>query len=121
MMTSFGLCCRVYQSAWCLSSKVAREQGTLDVTMRSMRQNLETVAVALVVLPCGAATGAAQPVAAGTGTFEAHGDVGATPKAGSVEYDSASGEYRVTGGGAQTWRSTAAFQAGRESGPARVT
>jgi len=78
--------------------------------MHSMRQNLKTVAVALLVLACGAATGAAQSVAAGTGIFEAHGDVGVTSKAGSVEYDSASGEYRVTGGGANIWSTTDAFQ-----------
>jgi TolB protein len=44
------------------------------------------------------------------GIFEAHGDVGKNPKAGSIEYDSASGEYRVTGGGANLWEKVDAFQ-----------
>ncbi len=44
------------------------------------------------------------------GIFEAHGDVGENPKAGSIEYDSASGEYRVTGGGANLWEKVDAFQ-----------
>jgi regulation of enolase protein 1 (concanavalin A-like superfamily) len=101
---------RVYQSDPRARSKRGPEQGTLDVTMRGMRQNLETVAVAFLVLGCGAATGVAQPAGGGLGAFEAHGDVGATPKAGSVEYDSASGEYRVTGGGANIWSTTDAFQ-----------
>ena len=43
------------------------------------------------------------------GVFEAHGDVGETPKQGSVEYDAATGEYRVTGGGANIWSTTDAF------------
>jgi TolB protein len=44
------------------------------------------------------------------GIFDAHGDVGETPKQGSVEYDAATGEYRVTGGGANIWSTTDAFQ-----------
>jgi TolB protein len=44
------------------------------------------------------------------GAFEAHGDVGENPKAGSIEYDSASSEYRVTGGGANLWEKVDAFQ-----------
>src|ERR1700682_1376446 len=43
------------------------------------------------------------------GAFEAHADVGETPKQGSVEYDAASGEYRVTGGGANIWSTIDAF------------
>ena len=41
--------------------------------------------------------------------FEAHGDVGETPKKGSVEYDPATGEYRITGGGANIWATADAF------------
>lgn len=44
------------------------------------------------------------------GPFESHSDVGDTPKKGSVEYDSSSGEYRITGGGANMWAATDAFQ-----------
>jgi hypothetical protein len=44
------------------------------------------------------------------GLFESHSDVGDTPKKGSVEYDSSSGEYRITGGGANMWAATDAFQ-----------
>src|SRR3954471_12960538 len=35
--------------------------------------------------------------------FESHGDFGVTPKTGGLAYDAASGEYRVTGGGANIW------------------
>src|SRR2546425_8029565 len=85
-------------------------QGTLDVTMRGMRDNCKTVAAALLVFGCGAATGVAQQVGGGKGIFEAHDDVGVTPKQGSVVYYSAAGEYRVTGGGANIWSTTDAFQ-----------
>lgn len=37
------------------------------------------------------------------GTFESHADVGNTPKHGSADFDAATGEYRVTGGGANIW------------------
>ena len=43
------------------------------------------------------------------GPFESHSDVGNTPKKGSVEYDSSTGEYRITGGGANMWEATDAF------------
>lgn len=43
------------------------------------------------------------------GVFEAQGDVGENPKAGSAEFDMASAEYRVTGGGANIWASVDAF------------
>ena len=46
----------------------------------------------------------------GVGIFEAHGDVGENPKAGSVEYNATSGEYRVTGGGHNMWEKVDAFQ-----------
>lgn len=44
------------------------------------------------------------------GVFDGHGDVGETPKAGSVEFDAAKGEYRITGGGANIWAAADAFQ-----------
>src|SRR5579872_6658605 len=44
------------------------------------------------------------------GLFENHGDVGETPKAGSASYDAATGDYRLTGGGANMWATTDAFQ-----------
>ena len=43
------------------------------------------------------------------GIFEAHSDVGDNPKAGSAAYDTASREYRITGGGANLWGPTDAF------------
>jgi TolB protein len=43
------------------------------------------------------------------GLFESHSDVGETPKKGSVEYNSSTGEYRITGGGANMWAATDAF------------
>src|ERR1700719_5419386 len=47
--------------------------------------------------------------AAGIGIFDSDGPVGDTPKKGSVEYNAATGEYRVTGGGANIWAATDAF------------
>jgi TolB protein len=47
--------------------------------------------------------------AAGIGIFDSDGSVGATPKKGSVEYNAAANEYRVTGGGANIWAATDAF------------
>ena len=43
------------------------------------------------------------------GLFEAQGDVGVNPKAGSAVYDAATGEYRVTGGGENMWAAADAF------------
>lgn len=48
-------------------------------------------------------------LAAATGLFDGQGDVGETPKAGSVEYNAATREYRVTGGGANVWAAKDAF------------
>lgn len=44
------------------------------------------------------------------GVFEANTDVGVTPLAGSAKFDAATGEYRVTGGGANMWKDADAFQ-----------
>src|SRR5712672_2797546 len=35
--------------------------------------------------------------------FDVRGDIGITPKTGSLEFDAASGEYKITGGGANIW------------------
>ena len=43
------------------------------------------------------------------GLFEAASDVGLTPRAGSVEFDPARSEYRITGGGANIWGTQDAF------------
>jgi len=43
------------------------------------------------------------------GMFEDHADVGMTPRKGSVTYDSGTGEYRITGGGANLWERIDAF------------
>jgi hypothetical protein len=43
------------------------------------------------------------------GPFESHSDVGDTPKKGSVDYNASTGEYRITGGGANMWAATDAF------------
>jgi TolB protein len=45
-----------------------------------------------------------------TGIFESNTDVGVTPQKGSVAYDDAKGEYRITGGGANIWAAADAFQ-----------
>src|SRR5882724_8256745 len=47
-----------------------------------------------------AVLGIAQPQ---TNPFDLRGDLGITPKTGSLEFDAASGEYKLTGGGANIW------------------
>src|SRR5690349_17306035 len=73
-----------------------------------------------VLFLCSVAVAAPQGA---VGIFEAHDDVGETPKKGAVEYNSAGGEYRVMGGGANIWSTTDAFQYAwkRLSGDATVT
>jgi hypothetical protein len=48
--------------------------------------------------------------AAEVGIFEQHRDVGETPKEGAVEFNADTGNYRVTGGGANIWAKVDAFQ-----------
>jgi Tol biopolymer transport system component len=43
------------------------------------------------------------------GVFTESADVGITPQKGAAEFDAASGEYRITGGGANMWQNTDAF------------
>jgi TolB protein len=76
-----------------------------------MKCNLRTTTLVFLALYSCALGGAQQKVSqASIGIFEARGDVGETPKKGSVEYDAATGEYRVTGGGANIWATIDAFQ-----------
>ena len=51
-----------------------------------------------------------QILAAKLGLFQTHQDIGVTPKKGSAKYDSKKEEYSVTGGGANIWAKTDAFQ-----------
>ena len=64
-------------------------------------------ALAILLLAC--AAGSQETARVPLGLFEAHSDVGENPKKGSVEYDGATGEYRVTGGGANIWSTIDAF------------
>jgi TolB protein len=43
------------------------------------------------------------------GIFEAQADIGTSPKPGAATYDTATSEYRVTGGGANMWGGADAF------------
>jgi dipeptidyl aminopeptidase/acylaminoacyl peptidase len=56
-----------------------------------------------------ASTAVSQAVNSPVGIFESRGDLGLTPKTGAIEYSAATGEYRVTGGGANIWGSEDAF------------
>ncbi len=47
--------------------------------------------------------------AAAVGIFEQHRDVGDTPKEGTVDFNADTGNYRVTGGGANIWGKVDAF------------
>ena len=49
-------------------------------------------------------------MAVAQGVFDAHGDLGVTPKTGNVEFDAATSEYRITGGGANIWATEDAMQ-----------
>src|SRR5713226_2337726 len=51
----------------------------------------------------------AQTGAAAVGAFEGHTDVGATRRAGSVEFDAARRSYGVAGGGENMWFTNDAF------------
>jgi TolB protein len=51
----------------------------------------------------------AQPNSGAVGIFQAESDVGETPRKGSASYDPATGEYRITGGGANMWGRVDAF------------
>jgi len=51
----------------------------------------------------------AQESSTSLGLFTAHSDIGETPKKGSAAYDAATGEYRITGGGANMWAAADAF------------
>ena len=52
---------------------------------------------------------AAQSQPGSIGLFSAHADVGDNPRPGSASYDATSGEYRITGGGANMWGPNDAF------------
>lgn len=47
--------------------------------------------------------------AQGSGIFEAHSDIGDTPKPGALEFDRAANSYKMTGGGANMWGAADAF------------
>ncbi len=70
-----------------------------------MTKSRGRVAPAGVALLMAATALASEPV----GLFESHGDVGVTPKPGSVEFNPATAEYRITGGGANIWGTADAF------------
>jgi hypothetical protein len=74
-----------------------------------MRRAVATGAVAaaaivVVLSTCGTS------FAARLGTFQHHKDIGATPKKGKAKYNAKKGEYVITGGGANIWAKTDAFQ-----------
>src|SRR5260370_38114781 len=43
------------------------------------------------------------------GAFEDHADIGINPRAGAAQFDAATAEYRVSGGGANIWAAVDAF------------
>src|SRR6266481_2896982 len=61
----------------------------------------------LVLLVMGAAPGFAQ--SSNLGIFSEQSDIGAVAKTGSADFDSAKGEYRITGGGENMWFTNDAF------------
>src|SRR5450755_740689 len=85
------------------------------------RRRFSSVGVAALLFLCSALAQESRP--APVGIFEQHGDIGETPKAGTMEYDAGTGEYRVTGGGANIWATVDAFHFAwkRISGDVTVT
>src|ERR1035437_1569759 len=69
--------------------------------MKSTSSTLRTLAGCCLAAVC---------FAQGLGQFESSSDVAVTPQKGKAEFDAASGEYRVTGGGANIWGTADAFQ-----------
>jgi len=74
----------------------------------TMRPFLTVVAIA--VLPAGLALSQTAPQTPGLGLFTNTGDVGAPAKTGSVQFDAATGQYRITGSGANIWAKQDQFQ-----------
>jgi TolB protein len=60
-----------------------------------------------IVMALGVAV--AVPQSSGLGIFTNEGSVGVTPPGCKAQYDSAKGEYTITGGGANMWAATDAF------------
>ncbi len=75
--------------------------------------------LSLITLALAAALAAQTAV----GQFESRQDIGATPAAGSAQFDASRNEYRVTGGGANIWGAADALQFAwkRISGDVRFT
>lgn len=78
------------------------------MNLRSTRLYLALAITPLLL--CCEAFSQTPPPSDSLGVFEDHTDVGITPQKGSATYDSGSGEYRITGGGANLWERTDAFQ-----------
>lgn len=77
--------------------------------MQSKLNRYCTGATAFAAALLAAGLAYAQP-ASPLGQFESNADIGVTPKKGGAAFDSASGEYRITGGGANIWAAEDAFQ-----------
>src|SRR5258708_7741997 len=85
-------------------SHTASRLMKLNCRVRQILPALTAFAALLGALPI-----RAQETPAVLGIFEAHGDIGVTPKPGTATYDTAASEYRVTGGGANMWAGVDAF------------
>src|SRR5690349_9972882 len=75
--------------------------------MISMRSYVGVIKILLVLVAAIALTSRA---ATDLGLFQGNKDIGVTPKKGKAVYDPVNGLYRVTGGGANIWLQTDAFQ-----------
>jgi TolB protein len=83
--------------------------------MRTLNFLVMSLAVAISAWP--------QAANSPNGIFESAGDIGTTPRSGSLQFNAASGEYRITGGGANIWGKEDAFHFvwRRLSGDATIT
>jgi len=91
------------------------------ILLRDMHMRALWNAFAVTLLLCDIT--ASQTGNSMVGIFESRGDLGVTPKTGSIEFNRASGEYRVTGGGGNIWGTEDAlyFAWRRISGDVTVT
>jgi TolB protein len=76
--------------------------------LQASRQHILVMVILPLVLQVGQLA-VAQQNAHSIGLFEAHTDVGETPQKGAVSYNTATGEYRILGGGANMWGTVDAF------------
>lgn len=91
-----------FQSQWGLRF------GNREILQMMPRKRTGVAACGLVLI-VSVGIAVALPQAGSLGIFTNEGSVGQTPPGGKAEFDTAKGEYRITGGGANMWGAADAF------------